>query len=159
MHNSNKPNSDLEIRNSNFRPLLAFLLLVFILVSCESKLMQQQDAEIQRLKQEIARQRREIEQIKLAKLKMEQKRQDCNLAFRDFEKAQEAEDRDQAIALYRKGLRLCPDDDVARYELGKILIAVGRRAEAQEEFEAALRINPDFKSARRELKALEAMIK
>ena len=121
--------------------------------------MQQQDAEIQRLKQEIARQRREIEQIKLAKLKMEQKRQDCNLAFRDFEKGQEAENRVQAIALYRKGLRLCPDDDVARYELGKILIAVGRRAEAQEEFEAALRINPDFKSARRELKALEITIK
>jgi tetratricopeptide (TPR) repeat protein len=108
--------------------------------------MQQQDAEIQRLKQEIARQRREIEQIKLAKFKVEQKRQDCNLAFRDFEKAQEAANRDQSIALYRKGL----------YELGKILMAVGRRAEAQEEFEAALRINPDFKSARRELKALEA---
>ncbi len=119
--------------------------------------MQQQDAEIQRLKQEIARQRREIEQINLAKLKMEQKRQDCNLAFRDFESAQEAATRDQAIALYRKGLRLCPDDDVARYELGKILIAVGRRTEAQEEFEAALRINPDFKFARRELKALQAV--
>ncbi len=117
--------------------------------------MQQQDAEIQRLKQEITRQRREIEQINLAKLKMEQKRQDCNLAFRDFESAQEAATRDQAIALYRKGLRLCPDDDVARYELGKILIAVGQRAEAQEEFEAALRINPDFKTARRELENLQ----
>ena len=157
------PKPDKQISNFEFRiskfsvPLL--LLFAFILVSCESKLMQQQDAEIQRLWQEIARQRQEIEQIKLAKLKMEQKRQDCNLAFRDFEKAQEAANRDQAIALYRKGLRLCPDDDVARYELGKILIAVGRRAEAQEEFEAALRINPDFKSARRELKALEATIK
>jgi len=157
MPNLNKPNSNLEIRNSNFQPLLAFLLLVFFLPSCESRLMQQQDAEIQRLKQEITRQRREIEQINLAKLKMEQKRQDCNLAFRDFESAQEAATRDQAIALYRKGLRLCPDDDVARYELGKILIAVGRRAEAQEEFEAALRINPDFKFARRELKALQAV--
>ena len=157
------PKPDKQISNFEFRiskfsvPLL--LLFAFILVSCESKLMQQQDAEIQRLRQEIARQRQEIEQIKLAKLKMEQKRQDCNLAFRDFEKAQEAANRDQAIALYRKGLRLCPDDDVARYELGKILIAVGRRAEAQEEFEAALRINPDFKSARRELTALAATIK
>ena len=158
MPKPDKQISNFEFRISNFSvPLL--LLLAFILVSCESKLMQQQDAEIQRLRQEIARQRREIEQIKLAKLKMEQKRQDCNLAFRDFEKAQEAANRDQAIALYRKGLRLCPDDDVARYELGKILIAIGRRAEAQEEFEAALRINPDFKSARRELKALEATIK
>jgi len=144
-----------ETRNSKLRVFLLLLLLAFILVSCESKLMQQQVAEIQRLKQEIARQRREIEQINLAKLKMEQKRQDCNLAFRDFEKAQVAANRDQAIALYRKGLRLCPDDDVARYELGKILIAVGRRAEAQEEFEAALRINPDFKTVRRELENLQ----
>ena len=158
MHKPDKQITNIKIQNSKFSvPLL--LLLAFLLVSCESKLMQQQDAEIQRLWQEIARQRQEIEQIKLAKLKMEQKRQDCNLAFRDFEKAQEAANRDQAIALYRKGLRLCPDDDVARYELGKILIAVGRRAEAQEEFEAALRINPDFKSARRELKALETTIK
>jgi len=157
------PKPDKQISNFEFRiskfSVLPLLLLAFILVSCESKLMQQQGAEIHRLKQEIARQRREIEQIKLAKLKMEQKRQDCNLAFRDFESAQEAATRDQAITLYRKGLRLCPDDDVARYELGKILIAVGRRAEAQEEFEAALRINPDFKSARRELKALAATIK
>ncbi len=66
-----------------------------------------------------------------------------------------AANRDHAIALYRKGLRLCPDDDVARYELGKILIAVGLRAEAQEEFEAALRINPDFKTVRRELENLQ----
>ena len=148
-----------ETRNSKLRVFLLLLLLVFILVSCETKLMQQQDAEIQRLKQEIARQRREIEQIKLAKLKVEQKRQDCNLAFRDFEKAHEAPNRDQSIALYRKGLKICPDDDVARYELGKILMAVGRRMEAQEEFEAALRINPDFKSVRRELKALQAINK
>jgi len=154
MPKPDKQISNFEFRISNFSvPLL--LLLAFILVSCESKLMQQQDAEIQGLRQEIARQRQEIEQIKLAKLKMEQKRQDCNLAFRDFEKAQEAANRDQAIALYRKGLRLCPDDDVARYELGKILIAVGRRAEAQEEFEAALRINPDFKTVRRELENLQ----
>jgi len=117
--------------------------------------MRQQDAEIQRLKQEIARQRQEIDQIKLAKLKMAQKRQECNQAFRDIEKAQKAETPDQAIALYRKGLRLCPDDDVARYELGKILAKVGRRMEAKEEFEAALRINPDFKTARRELENLQ----
>ncbi len=154
MHKPDKQISNFEFRISNFWvPLL--LLLAFILVSCETRLMQQQDAEIQRLKQVITRQRQEIEQIKLAKLKVEQKRQDCNLAFRNFEKAQETPNRDQSIALYRKGLKLCPDDDVARYELGKILMAAGRRAEAQEEFEAALRINPDFKSARRELKSLE----
>jgi len=156
MHKLDNHFSNFKFRISKF-PLPLLLFLAFLLVSCETKLMQQQDAEIQRLKQEIVRQRREIEQIKLAKLKVEQKRQDCNLAFRDFEKAQEAANRDQSIALYRKGLELCPDDDVARYELGKIFMAVGRRAEAQEEFEAALRINPDFKSARRELKDLQAV--
>ncbi len=121
--------------------------------------MRQQEAEIKRLRQQIVRQRQEIERIKLANRKLEQKRQDCNLAFRDFERAQVASNRDQAIFLYQKGLRLCPDDDVARYELGKIFLAVGRRVEAKEEFEAALRINPDFKSARRELKALQGLNK
>ena len=117
--------------------------------------MIQQEAEIKRLRQQIVRQRQEIEEIKLAKQRLEQRRQDCNLAFRDFERAQVAQTRDQAIFLYQKGLRLCPDDDVARYELGKIFLAAGRREEAKEEFEAALRVNPDFKSARRELKALQ----
>ncbi len=66
-----------------------------------------------------------------------------------------AANRDQAIALYRKGLSLCPDDGVARYKLRKIFLTVGQHAKAKQEFEAALRINPDFESAGRELKALQ----
>ncbi len=104
---------------------------------------------------EIARQRAEIEELKLSRIKADQKRQDCNRAIRDFEKAQKVKDPDQAIALYREGLRLCPNDDVAHYELGKILVVVGQIKEAEEEFEIALGINPDFESARRELKALQ----
>jgi len=130
-----------------------FVLPLF-LASCESELMGRQEEEILRLQQEIARQRQELDQIKQAKLKRDRKRQSCNRAFGQFVEAQKAKDPPEAVQLYRKGLRLCPDDDVARYELGKILISVGKSKEAAEEFAAALKINPDFKSARRELDSL-----
>lgn len=100
-------------------------------------------------------QRKEIEELLAARQREEQKRQDCNRAFRDFEKGQAANDRQEAITLYRNGLRLCPEDDVAHYELGKIFQTIGRTQEAREEFEAALRINPNFHDAKRQLEALK----
>lgn len=148
-------NSVSRIQHSGSWILNSVLPLALFLSSCESELVRKQEEEIHRLQQQITRQNREIEELKLAKLKLEQKRQDCNRAFRDFERAQKAEDPDQAITLYRRGLTLCPDDDVARYELGKILLAIGRSKEAEEEFETALRINPDFHAARNELEALK----
>lgn len=63
-------------------------------------------------------------------------------------------DRERAIALYRDGLALCPDDEVARYELGKALADRGRYKEAELEFEAALRINPEFVDAKKQLEAV-----
>jgi tetratricopeptide (TPR) repeat protein len=59
-----------------------------------------------------------------------------------------------ASALFRKGLALCPDDDVAHYELGKLLLASGKQNEARSEFEAALKINPNFGAARTALEGL-----
>ena len=132
-----------------------WILLAFSVSSCESELIRKQEEQIRRQKEEIASQRQEIEDLKLAKQREEQKRQDCNRAFRDFEKAQATKDAQQAIALYRQGLRLCPDDDVAHYELGQILSATGRPEEAAEEFEAALRINPGFQDAKRRLEAIK----
>ncbi len=148
--------SNFEIRIAKFH-FITFVLLPFFLLlsSCESELLLKQKDEIQKMQQEIARQREEIEELKLARIKADQKRQDCNRAIRDFEKAQKLKDLEQAISLYREGLRLCPGDDVAHYELGKILVVVGQIKEAEEEFEIALGINPDFESARRELKALQ----
>ena len=82
----------------------------------------------------------------------DQKQQDCNRAFRDyFDKAQSSTNREQTIDLYNQGLAICPDDDVAHYELGRALADAGRSAEAEREFEAALRINPDFADAKRQL--------
>jgi tetratricopeptide (TPR) repeat protein len=78
-------------------------------------------------------------------------------AFREyFDKAQSSTNRDQVILLYRDGLAICPDDDVAHYELGRALADAGRRTEAEKEFEAALKINPDFGDARRQLDAIRA---
>ena len=132
-----------------------FSLCFFIsLASCESKLIHRQEQQLQKLRSEIKRQRDVIEDLKLAKLKMKQKRQDCNQAFRKFEKAQDSKDPLEAVSFYRQGLSLCPDDDVAHYELGKLLAKIGQLKEAQEEFENALRLNPDFQTARNELDSL-----
>jgi tetratricopeptide (TPR) repeat protein len=47
--------------------------------------------------------------------------------------------------------RHLPDDDVAHYELGKVMVERGSYAEAEKEFEAALKINPDFVDAKKQL--------
>jgi hypothetical protein len=40
---------------------------------------------------------------------------------------------------------------VAHYELGKVLAAGGKYSEAEKEFEATLKINPDFADAKTQL--------
>jgi len=134
----------------------AIFVLFFLLVSaCNSELLEKQAEQIKQQGEEIARQRKEIEMLQKAQQLQDQKRRDCNRAFRDyFEKAQGTRDGEQAIALYREGLKLCPDDDVAHYELGRVLVRQGQHAEAENEFEKALKINPDFIDANRELSDL-----
>lgn len=154
MPNSESIISSFESRISN-SPFPLFFVLFLFLASCESELIRKQEEQITLQQQEIARQKREIEQMKLARQKAEQKRKDCNRAFHDFEKAQALDDLREAVVLYRQGLRLCPDDDVAHYELGKILRDIGQTQEAEQEFEAALRINPDFQSAKHQLESMQ----
>ena len=137
-----------------FRFFLVLLSLVFMLSSCGSGLIRQQEKQIILQQEEIDQQKREIEALKLAKQNEEKKRSDCYLAFRDFEKAQTDKDSHKAISLYRQGLSICPDDDVAHYELGKILRGIGQTKEAEKEFEEALKINPNFTEAKRQLEAI-----
>ena len=139
--------------------LIRFFIVLFPLAlfvaSCASEIIEKQEEQIRLQQEEIARQRKEIEELMVARQREEKKRQDCNRAFRDLEKAQAVKDPHEAVALYRQGLRLCPDDDVAHYELGRILRGMGRTQEAKEEFEAALKINPNFFDAKRQLETFQ----
>ena len=135
-----------------------FLLsIVLVAAACNSEVLERQAGQIREQEQEIARQRKELEALAAGQQIQDQKQQDCNRAFRDyFDKAQQSTNREQTIALYRDGLTICPDDDVAHYELGRALADAGRPADAEREYETALKINPDFGDARRQLEAIRS---
>lgn len=134
---------------------LFFFIAANMLSACSSELLEKQAEQIKQQQLEISRQRSELDALLAGQKVQEQKQQDCNRAFRDyFEKAQAASDRDQAIVLYREGLTLCPEDDVAHYELGRALVDRGRYAEARTAFETTLKINPGFVEAKRQLDAI-----
>src|SRR6188472_1371476 len=135
-----------------------FLLSIFLVAAaCNSEVLERQAGQIREQEQEIARQRKELEALAAGQQIQDQKQQDCNRAFRDyFDKAQQSTNREQTIALYRDGLTICPDDDVAHYELGRALADAGRPADAEREYETALKINPDFADARRQLEAVRS---
>ena len=129
-------------------------LLALVLFGCETELMRQQSETIRQQEEEISRLKQEQEEVVTARQKAAETRETCRVAFRHFESAQAAKNPRDAVALYREGLKLCPDDDVARYELGKVLAGMGRTEEARLEFDAALKINPKFQGAKQELDKL-----
>jgi tetratricopeptide (TPR) repeat protein len=138
----------------NARCVVAILALG-LGAGCMNEALERQAEQLRQQKEEIAKQRQEIEALTAGKQLQDQKQQDCSRAFRDyFDKAQASGDPEQKIALYRDGLKLCPDDEVAHYELGQIFAARGRSAEAEKEFQAALNTNPSFGDARRQLDLL-----
>ena len=140
---------------STLGSVAAVLLALIFLSSCLTAELEKQAEQIKQQDEEIARQRKEIEAITAGQKTQDQKQRDCNRAFREyFEKAQNTADREQVITLYRGGLALCPDDEIAHYELGRVLAERGRYAEAEMEFEATLKINPGFVEAKRELEAV-----
>jgi tetratricopeptide (TPR) repeat protein len=135
--------------------IFMFVAAVTVQAGCMSEVLERQAEQIRQQEEEIARQRKELEALSAGKQVQDRQQQDCSRAFRDyFDKAQLSSNRDEVLSLYRKGLELCPDDDVAHYEFGRALADAGQRAEAEKEFAAALRINPDFAEARRQLEAL-----
>jgi tetratricopeptide (TPR) repeat protein len=135
-----------------------FLLIATLwLCGCETQavrdnreILRRQDDEIAQLRAENQRRREEVERRRSEQEEYEA----CRRAFVSFEQAQVASNARAAESYYREGLALCPRDDVAHYELGRILAEGGRSREAREEFEAALKVNPDFAAAREELESL-----
>ncbi len=70
MHNPENMISNFEIRIAKFRFFALVLPPFFLLLSsCESELILKQKEEIQKMQKEIARQREEIEELKLARIK------------------------------------------------------------------------------------------
>lgn len=137
--------------------LIRVTLLMLLLSACMSEALEQQAEQIRQQNEEIAKQRKELEALAAGKQVQDQNQQDCTRAFRDyFDKAQLATNRDEVIPLYTKGLEICPDDDVAHYELGRAFLDAGRRPEAEKEFEAALKVNPGFAEARRQLDSIRS---
>lgn len=137
---------------------ILWLFLAGGLAGCSSERLERQAEQIRQQENEIARQRKELEALIAGQKVQDQKYKDCVRAFRDyFDKAQLATDREQAIALYRQGLEICPDDEIAHYELGMALVDAGRTAEAAQAFRAALKINPDFADAKKQLEALQSV--
>lgn len=144
------------IVNSKAR-MLSVIAFVTLLSACMTEALERQAEQIRQQNEEIMRQRQELEALAAGKQVQNRQQQDCSRAFREyFDKAQLSTNRDEVLSLYRKGLELCPDDDVAHYEFGRALADAGRRDEAEKEFEAALRINPGFGEARRQLDVLRA---
>jgi tetratricopeptide (TPR) repeat protein len=144
------------IVNSKAR-MLSVIAFVTLLSACMTEALERQAEQIRQQNEEILRQRQELEALAAGKQVQDRQQQDCSRAFREyFDKAQLSTNRDEVISLYRKGLELCPDDDVAHYEFGRALADAGRRDEAEKEFQAALRINPGFGEARRQLDVLRA---
>jgi tetratricopeptide (TPR) repeat protein len=132
-----------------------FVVASCFLAGCNSEILEKQAEQLRQQEIQLAQQRKEINDLLAGQKLQDQKARDCNRAFRDyFDKAQTSSDSQQTIALYREGLTICPDDDVAHYELGKVMVEQGSYAEAEKEFEAALKINPDFADAKKQLETL-----
>jgi tetratricopeptide (TPR) repeat protein len=138
-----------------FRLFASVILVTTGSLACLNEALERQAEQIKQQEMEIARQRKELEALAAGQKIQDQKQRDCVRAFREyFDKAQLSTNRDEAISLYRNGLAICPDDDVAHYELGRALAGSGRPAEAERAFEAALKINPEFTDARRQLETI-----
>jgi Flp pilus assembly protein TadD len=128
-----------------------------LLPSCtlfDNTKLEQQKAQIEKLRQESAQLRAEADAMQKEREKEEQERINCNKAFSAFAAARKAANDADAIARYREGLDLCPSDEVAHNELGEVYARSGRATDARAEFEAALKINPNFSRAQKNLDAL-----
>ena len=132
-------------------------LLCVCLASCslfDTTVLEQQRAEIERLRAEAEQLRQETEALQQQQAQQQQQDEACNRAFNDFDAARKATDDATAVAYYQAGLAICPSDDVAHYELGEVYLRLGQTEAARSAFEAALKINPRFSRAQRQLDSL-----
>jgi tetratricopeptide (TPR) repeat protein len=75
------------------------------------------------------------------------------------DRLEDAGRHNEAAQRYREALKYRPDDAELHTSLGMILARMGQFREAQPEFAAAVRIDPNFQPARRGLEAVQAQLK
>ena len=135
------------------------LLIPFVFcLSCslfDNSLLDQQRAEIVRLKKEAETLRQETAALQTKKQTSDREKESCNAAFKDFESARGVPKPSAKIRRYITGLKKCPNDDVAHYELAQIYLSVGQSGLARLQLEEALRINPNFTRARKQLESID----
>jgi len=81
-------------------------------------------------------------------------RRACSRGAQYFDRAYRAQNLDRKIHLLRKGLRYCPNNPAAHNDLGVALVLRGDEREARNHFNHALRLDPDYQPARRNLDRL-----
>jgi len=81
-------------------------------------------------------------------------RKSCRGGVRYFNRARRARNLDRKIELLQKGLRYCPNNPAAHNDLGVALELSGDYAAASVHFRRALRIDPDYVPAQRNLKRM-----
>ena len=121
----------------------------------DDSLLDQQRAEIVRLKKEAETLRQETAALQTKKQKSDREKESCNAAFEDFESARGVPKPSAKIKKYMTGLEKCPNDDVARYELAQIYLSVSESDLAKSQLEEALRINPNFTRAIKQLESID----
>jgi len=81
--------------------------------------------------------------------------QACRQARPIFVRAKNTDDPDRKIALYQRGLRMCPQSPRAHAELADVYADLGDTREAIEEYRETLRYDPDYPGARERLSELQ----
>jgi tetratricopeptide (TPR) repeat protein len=72
---------------------------------------------------------------------------DADAVFEDAQAAEEGGDAASAEQLYRRAMKMDPDDPAAPFNLGNVLRAAGRILEAEAAYRAAVKADPGFARA------------
>jgi tetratricopeptide (TPR) repeat protein len=80
-------------------------------------------------------------------LPVESAQENADALFEQAQAAEEAGEGAEAQRLYRKVMRLDPDDPTASFNLGNLLRSAGRNAEAELAYRAATKADPGFAEA------------
>jgi uncharacterized protein YcfJ len=76
---------------------------------------------------------------------------ECKEALTERDRAAEAPENSDKLFHLRRALRLCPNSAPLHHELGKVYASMDRRSDAEEEFKAALGIDPNLTASKNAL--------